>query len=269
MPIENVNGASLRYESAGRGAVPIVMVHGSWGSHQQWNLAMSELAREYRVVSYDRRGHSESTGEGTVHDDVEDLAELIKKLSITPAFVVGNSFGSAISLRLSVSHPDLVRGIILHEPPLFPLLVGDPHAAGTLEEVLGHLGRVIKKISSGDHAGAAVQFMTELALAPGEWDQLPDAFKQTAITNAQTFLDETNDPNALQFDLALLEEFSKPALLTVGERSPSNYALVLDKLAGALSSAERLAYSGAGHLPHVTHPAVYVESIRAFIEQHS
>jgi pimeloyl-ACP methyl ester carboxylesterase len=218
------------------------------------------------VLSYDRRGHSESTGVGSVHDDVNDLAALIESLRIAPAFVAGNSFGSAITLRLAASRPDLVLGIVLHEPPLFPLLADDPKVAGTLQEVVGHMGRVVERIMSGDHAGAAAQFMTELALAPGEWEQLPNSYRQTATDNALTFLEEANDPDILQFDPELLKDFRKPILLTLGERSPSNYGLVLDKLAGALPDAERLTFANAGHLPHVTHPTAYVDAIKKFIQ---
>lgn len=269
MPIEHINDVQLHYELTGSGAVPVVLVHGSWGSHQQWDEVASGLATSHRVLSYDRRGHSDSTGSGTVHDDVNDLAALIETLGLAPAFVAGNSFGSAITLRLAATRPDLVRGILLHEPPLFPLLAGDPEVSSVLAEVLGHMGGVIEKIASGDHAGAADQFMTELALAPGEWEQLPEAFRQTAIGNAPTFLDEANDPDTLQFDLDWIRSFHKPVLLTIGELSPSNYALVLDKLAEAIPHAERLTFAQAGHLPHATHPAAYVEAARAFLQAHT
>lgn len=271
MPIEKINGVGLYYQSAGRGTVPIVLVHGSWGSHQQWDAVVSGLAPSYPVVSYDRRGHSESVGDtGTVHDNVSDLAALIDKLSLAPAFVAGNSFGSIITLRLAATRPDIVRGIILHEPPLFALLGDDPEVAPMLDGVVAQMGSVIERIVSGDHAGATDQFMTELALAPGEWEQLPESFRQTAVRNAPAFLGEaTNNPDALQFDLDLIMSFSKPVLLTVGEQSPPNFAPVLDKLAKAIPHAERLTFAQAGHLPHVTHPAAYVEATKSFIDAHA
>lgn len=267
MPFQNQSGARLYYELSGNGTVPVVLVHGSWGSHHQWDAVASGLNSSNQALSYDRRGHSASTGRGNVQDDVNDLAALIEISQLAPAFVAGNSFGSAITLRLAASRPDLVSGIILHEPPLFPLLADDAGVA--LEDVLGLMARVVAKIASGDNAGAASEFMTELALAPGEWEQLPQSLRQIAIDNAPTFLDEANDPDALQFELAWIEEFHKPVLLTVGERSPANYAPVLEKLAGALPHANRLTFADAGHLPHVTHPAAYVDAVRSFITAHA
>ena len=60
MPTANVNGIELFYELGGTGEVPLVLVHGSWDSHQTWGLVLPELADAFRVLTYDRRGHSRS-----------------------------------------------------------------------------------------------------------------------------------------------------------------------------------------------------------------
>lgn len=54
-----VNGVRIAYEDVGKGD-PLVLVHGSWGSHHNWDAVVPALAERHRVVSYDRRGHSES-----------------------------------------------------------------------------------------------------------------------------------------------------------------------------------------------------------------
>ena len=270
MATDTVNGVRLRYELTPTGEVPLVLVHGSWGSHHQWDSVAAGLAESFRVLSYDRRGHSESelpSGQGSVRDDVDDLAALIKRFGLAPAYVAGNSFGATITLRLAVDRPDLVRGIIAHEPPLLSLLARDPAAAAILGELGKKMGSVVQQISSGNHSRAAEEFMG-MALAPGEWTQLPIEFQKTAIENAPTFLDEAKDPEALEFDLEWVKGFASPALLTMGEQSPSHYGRVLEKLAEVLPHAERLTFANAGHLPHVTHPAAYVEATTAFIRKH-
>lgn len=272
MAFESVNGVRLRYELTATGGHPIVLVHGSWGSHQQWSSVVPGLAESCRVLSYDRRGHSESErerpgGQGSVLEDVADLGALIESLGLAPAYVAGNSFGSAIALRLAVERPELVRGILLHEPPLFSLLAGDPEAAPVLAEVGRAMRVVIEKLASGEVSAAVEEFM-QMALAPGEWARLPEELHRIVIENAPTFLDETRDPEALRFDLEWARGFASPTLLTVGEQSPSHYGLVLAKLAEALPHAERLTFPAAGHLPHVTHPAAYVEATTAFMRDH-
>ncbi len=59
---------------------------------------------------------------------------MIEELALTPARIAGNSFGASITLRLAAERPDLFRGAIAHEPPLFSLLADDPAVAPMLEE---------------------------------------------------------------------------------------------------------------------------------------
>ena len=44
MATAKVNGVRLFYELHGAGAVPIVLVHGSWDSHHDWDLVLPRLA---------------------------------------------------------------------------------------------------------------------------------------------------------------------------------------------------------------------------------
>jgi pimeloyl-ACP methyl ester carboxylesterase len=272
MATANVNGVQLFYEVSGAGEVPLVLVHGSWVSHHNWDLVVPRLAESFRVLSYDRRGHSESgrpAGQGSVREDVADLAALIGKLALAPAWIAGNSFGASITLRLAGERPDLFRGVIAHEPPLFSLLANDPAVAPMLEEVGKRIGAVVERIATGDHAGAAEQFIETVALGPGSWAQLPRDFQQTLIENALTYLDEANDPEQLAFDLESISAFSRPVLLTTGDQSPPTFAPVVAKLADVLPSAEVVTFSGAGHIPHATHPDAYAEAIIAFTRKHT
>jgi pimeloyl-ACP methyl ester carboxylesterase len=181
--------------------------------------------------------------------------------------VVGKSFGASIAVRLAGERPEVFRGLIGHEPPLFALLGDDPTMAPILEEVGKSLRVVMEWIASGDHAGAAEQFVT-FALGPGTWAQLPPEAQQGMIENAPTFLDEARDPEQLAFDLEWVRRFPRPTLLTVGDQSPPTFAPVVAKLAVALPNVEVTRFRGAGHIPHVTHTDSYAEAIIAFTRRH-
>lgn len=272
MATVNVNGVRLFYEVSGTGEVPLVLVHGSWGSHHNWDLVVPALAKSFRVLTYDRRGHSESerpSEQGSVREDVADLAALIEHLGLGPAWVAGNSFGASITLRLAGERPDLLRGVIGHEPPLFSLLANDRSVTPMLDEVGKRIGAVVERIASGDHAGAAEQFVETVALGPGTWVQLPPDLQRTFIKNAPTFLDEARDPDQLAFDLAWIRAFSRPSLLTTGDQSPPIFAPVVAKVADALPKASVFTFQGAGHIPHATHPDAYSDAIGAFIRNNS
>src|SRR5919199_1015934 len=118
MPLERINGVQLYYEVSGSGGEPMVLVHGSWGDHHNWDAVAAGLGAAFSVVVYDRRGHSQSEvspGQGSFAEDAVDLGVLIEHLGPAPAHVVGNSGGAAIALRLAGQRPELFRSLVAHE----------------------------------------------------------------------------------------------------------------------------------------------------------
>lgn len=264
-----VNGIRIAYTDTGGSGAPLVLVHGSWGSHHNWDPVVPGLAEHFRVVSYDRRGHSESerpSGQGHFSEDVADLAALIERLDLAPAWVVGNSAGAVIALQLAATRPEIVRGIIVHEPPLFDLLEPGSAAARAVAEVeAGPEAEVEQRIAAGDHAGAAELFVEQVALGPGSWAGLPDAMRAMMIANAPTYLDELRDPECKTLDETRLARYGGPALLTSGDQSPPIFRPIEDRVARLLPQSRRTTYAGAGHIPHVTHPEEYVAEVVGFL----
>lgn len=273
MSMANVNGVSLYYELHNGDGIPLVLVHGSWTSHHTWDRVAPRLAESFRVLTYDRRGHSRSerpTAQGSIQGDVDDLAALIEQLDLAPAWVVGSSFGGNITLRLAGKRPDLFRGLAAHEPaPLFSLIADNPDFAAILDELAQKERAVAERIAGGDHDGAAQEFVDRIALGPGSWEQMPPAFQQMITENAPTFLDELSDDERNEFDLERVRDFSQPALLTMGDQSPPFYAPIIAKIAQAMPKVECATFARAGHIPYNTHPDDYVEVVGTFVEKHS
>jgi pimeloyl-ACP methyl ester carboxylesterase len=258
----------LFYEVDGDGE-PLVLVHGSWAEHTTWNAVAPALAHSHRVVRYDRRGHGQSTAppaEGTVHDDVADLAALIEDLDLAPANICCNSYGACIGLRLAAQRPELVRRLAGHEPPMVGMLVGDPSMQPILEGLQSGIGAAVGLIEAGKHADAAQLFVETIALGPGAWAQLPEALQADFIRTAETFLGETRDPDALgAVDFAALGRFNKPALLSQGDQSPPMFTPIIEKLSAVLPQVQHHVFIGAGHVPHLTHPHDFVEALGGFL----
>jgi pimeloyl-ACP methyl ester carboxylesterase len=257
------HGAAIDYLQGGSGA-PLLLVHGSWGDRHIWELVRPSLERSFRTIAYSRRGHGQSSGGGSLDDDVHDLAALIEHLDAVPAHLAGNSLGATICLRLLASRPDLVASVSAHEPPLFGLLAGDPSLAPALEELQRRVGAVLELIAQDRTREAAERFVDEVALGPGAWAQLPPQERQRFIRHAATFAEENADPSMYGIQLAALEGVTTHVLLSGGAASPALFQPVLERLAATLPRAERHAFPEAGHLPHVTHPDEYLDAVTDF-----
>lgn len=271
MPFITVNDTELYYELSGDGTVPLALVHGSWGDHTNWNPVVDGLGRSFRVLAYDRRGHSQSARprtQGSLHEDAVDLAALLDALDLGPAHIVGNSGGAAVGLWLAAERPEMVRTLVAHEPPLFGLLADDPSLAPMMRVIDERFTNVFRLLRAGNFRNAARHFIDTVAFGPGAWDKLAPASQDTLVNNAPTFLDELQDPKIAIVDLEGLARFDRPTLLTRGEHSPGFFTAVVAKLSEAMPAAEELVFTGAAHVPHVSHAAEFVETIARFIRRH-
>jgi hypothetical protein len=104
------------------------------------------------------------------------------------------------------------------------LLKDDPESGAMLLQLAGILESVGRRIADGDHAGAAKQFVDEVAFGPGAWDQLPPQVKEPLVRNAPTFLDELQDQTQVHIDEESLLNLTMPVRLTRGSESPPMFA---------------------------------------------
>jgi pimeloyl-ACP methyl ester carboxylesterase len=124
-----VPGANLYHEVRGNGPVLLLICGGIYDAAGYAALA-EQLADRYTVVTYDRRGNSRSPLEGPrerqrieVHaDDAHRLLAAVGVGPDQPAYVFGNSSGAEIALELATRHPEQVRVVVAHEPPVLDLL---------------------------------------------------------------------------------------------------------------------------------------------------
>ena len=117
-----VNGVELHYIEQGQGE-PLVLLHGGQGDYRSWQPQIQALSPRYRVIAYSRRYHypNDNPLTGRNHSaliDAVDLAGLLATLKLGPVHLVGTSYGAFTALALAVERPDLVRSLVLAEPPI-------------------------------------------------------------------------------------------------------------------------------------------------------
>ena len=128
-----VPGATLHYEVGGAGPV-LLLIPGGPADAGAFAPIRGELSGRYTVVTYDPRGLSRSTFDGEPQDTsvgtfADDARRLIEAVGDGPAYVLGSSGGALVGLELVLRHPEQVRMLVAHEPPLTRLLDdADEHA---------------------------------------------------------------------------------------------------------------------------------------------
>lgn len=111
----NVNNITINYQLEGNGKA-IVFVHGLSDNLQYWDILTKELESKYQTLSFDLRGHGNSTlddEEVSIELYQEDLYELLNALNIEKAVFVGLSLGGNIIMDFAIKHPEMVDGLIV------------------------------------------------------------------------------------------------------------------------------------------------------------
>lgn len=116
------DGTSYEVRTAGKRGPHVLLLHGFTGRGADWSWFLPAIqAAGYRTVVVDLLGHGRSDAPAdpvrhAIERQAADLAEILRRLKVAPLFVVGYSMGARVALRLAVTEPTLVRGLILESP---------------------------------------------------------------------------------------------------------------------------------------------------------
>ncbi len=119
MPYIDINGFTCFYESYGSdrpGRAPVVLIHGSTGTgRSNWMQVAPRLAKEYRVIVPDSRGHGRSSNPNhsySFKELADDTAALVHALGYERAHIIGHSNGGNVALVTLLEHPEIVQTAI-------------------------------------------------------------------------------------------------------------------------------------------------------------
>jgi pimeloyl-ACP methyl ester carboxylesterase len=123
-------GAKLRYYQVGQGPI-LILIPGANGTGDIFLPLAERLKEHFTVVAIDRRdyGNSELTqslpeeasnpnSEYRVKRDAHDVAALAQQLSEERVYVLGSSSGAIVAMHVLKEHPEVVKEIAFHEPPI-------------------------------------------------------------------------------------------------------------------------------------------------------
>ncbi len=119
MPEVEVNGTRLYYQQAGDGP-DVVLLHAVTSNQAVWVFSglVEALATDFRVTTYDMRGHGASGRPATGYTSAvmaDDFRQLHAALGLQPAFLIGHSFGGVVGMHTAALWPACVAGVVLSD----------------------------------------------------------------------------------------------------------------------------------------------------------
>lgn len=186
----------LHYIEEGKGEPLILLLRGQ-GDFRSWEPLMEAFPKQYRVLSYSRRYHHPndnplSAQNYSVYVEADDIAAFIPKLKLGPAHLVGTSYGAFTALVLALKYPEMVRRIVLAEPPIHPRARNAPNGATLYSEFMTTIHEpVAKDFQAGDDEGALRILVDGIAGArrfdspPGV---VPPSYRTPATSKPSLFL---------------------------------------------------------------------------------
>jgi pimeloyl-ACP methyl ester carboxylesterase len=100
----------------GRGAPPLVFVHGFACAHTDWKFQLEEFKKTHEVVACDLRGHGRTPGrpqECSIEHYGGDVAALVNNFELRNVFLIGHSMGCRVVLEAARLLPKRVAGVVL------------------------------------------------------------------------------------------------------------------------------------------------------------
>jgi 2-hydroxymuconate-semialdehyde hydrolase len=113
--VVSIDGVGVHYLEAGEGP-PLILIHGLGASTFTFQRVFPELARRFRVVALDLKGFGFSDrpeGDYTLTAQAHLVRQLMDRLGIERASVLGHSMGGAVAMRLALAYPERVERLIL------------------------------------------------------------------------------------------------------------------------------------------------------------
>lgn len=249
----------LFYREYGTGE-PLIILHGLFGSADNWMTQARLLAERFHVYTVDQRNHglSPHSPEQDYLAMTEDLNDFFNQRAIDKAIVLGHSMGGKTAMNFALRYPNKVSKLIVVDimPKAYPV-----HHDKILD---GLKAMPLKELTSRNQADEV------LARYVSEPDVRQFLLKNLSRAQAGGFTWKINlqaiDQNIEEMTAGLVVdgEYSGPALFIIGQRS-NYYAFGDEDLLVRYFPNYKLVEMETGHWVQAEKPKEFVEVVLSFL----
>jgi esterase len=251
---------NLNYKELGQGE-PIIILHGLFGSSDNWLSVAKVLANERKVYLPDLRNHGDSPNSEAFNYDVmvDDLILFMEKNNIQNPVIIGHSMGGKVAMNFAVYNPDNLKKLVVVDigPKAYPV-----HHTTILEGLKSIKMEEIKSRAEADQI---------LASYVPELDTRQFLLKNLTRDKDGNFKWKIN-LSAIDQNIEMVGEpitpdhhFHKPTLFVRGQNS--NYILDsdFDEIETIFSNVKIETIANAGHWVHAEQPKLFIKTIETFL----
>jgi pimeloyl-ACP methyl ester carboxylesterase len=249
----------LHYQSLGQGQ-PLVLLHGLFGSGDNWGTVAKYFSQHYQVMSMDLRNHGRSPhiDSQSYADMADDLLELCDALGLDNIHLLGHSMGGKVAMKFATQHPDRVKKLIVVD--MAPRAYADAHThlidamlAVDLSTMQSR-SEVDKALSSKIPEAMVRQFLL-MNLVKSESTQLAWRINLPALKTNYPRLVEPVYENA---------RYEKPCLFIRGINSDYVQDHDIAKIKAIFTQAQFVDLP-TGHWVHAEQPQTFIATVERFL----
>ena len=255
----------LNYKQYSEKGEPLLVLHGLFGSLSNWGAHCKKFADSFAVYGVDLRNHGESPHSDELNYQVmaDDVRELMQHLKIDQCYMIGHSMGGKVAMQLALSHPELIRKLIVVDiAPAAYTNKADGHAR-ILE---GMAALQLDQLRNRNDAETQLQAFIE--------DEATRKFILTNLTrSAEQGFSWRLNLDAIQKNYARLREklegdtpFTKPVLFVKGALSNYIHVKHEKEILRLFPAASVKIVMEAGHWVHSERPQVFQKIALDFLQ---
>jgi 3-oxoadipate enol-lactonase len=260
----SINHLTMNYAERGLPqGIPVVFIHGFPFSHLMWEPQMKALPNHFRAITYDIRGHGESSvgdGQYSIEFFVDDLLGLLDHLVIDKAILCGLSMGGYIALRAYELFPDRIRGLVLC----------DTKSEADTNEAKLKRSAIVRTVKTAGVPVFADDF-ANLVFARQSFQTHPDIIENMkSVMRANSPLGISGAALALGIrtdTTPILSQIKVPTLILVGAEDALTPPAVAEAMQKQIPGAEIHIIPAAGHMSNLENPAEFNRHLVEFLNR--
>ncbi|MFV0529984.1 MAG: alpha/beta fold hydrolase [Flavobacteriales bacterium] len=239
---------------------PFLIIHGLFGSSDNWGTLGKKFAENFQVHLIDLRNHGRSFHSDEMSYDlmVNDLLEYIYHYQLQNSVLLGHSMGGKVAMKLAIDHPEMLERVLIADiaPKYYPA-----HHQSIIKAMLSV---DFSKVSSRKEVDVVLSnYITDLSVKQFILKNVYWTENQKLAFRMNVSALSTHYENLMESNLS--GQFNKPTLFLKGEKSFYIQPEDEEVIRTFFPQAKIVSISCAGHWLHAENPVDFYSKVMDFL----